>query len=245
MDYISHLIETYGIYAVFALCAIEGDLTLILSGLMAHNGFFGQYSFIKVLIAGTFGGVVGDTVAYLIGRFFNHTIKNTAFYQRSKPRIDSLTNKFGAFALVLSKYIYGIRTAMCISIGACRMPFHKFVLIDTISCGFWVLILAGSGYFFSGAITKIIGDFHQIGYVLVVIAIVGVICFYMLERFWIARKVEEAEPELIHKIEEKLHTVEEVAHEKLHILSEKLHLTDSGDVEDQKKEKKNVATRKN
>lgn len=245
MDYISHLIETYGIYAVFALCAVEGDLTLILSGLMAHSGFFGQYSFIKVLIAATSGGVFGDTVAYFVGRFFNHTIKDTEFYKRSKPRIDNLTSKFGGFALIFSKYIYGIRTAMCISIGTCRMPFYRFLLLDTISCGLWVFILAGSGYFFSGAITKFIGDFHQIGYFLVVIAVLGAISFYLLERFWISRKVEEAEPELIHKIEEKIHTVEEVAHEKFHILTEKLHLTDPEDESEKSEEKKSAATKKN
>lgn len=247
MDYISQLIEIYGIYAVFALCAVEGDLTLIVSGLMAHSGFFGQYSFIKVWLAGTSGGVFGDTIAYLLGRFFNHTIKDTAFYRRSQPRIENLTSKFGGSALILSKYIYGIRTAMCISIGTCRMSFLRFLFLDTISCALWVLILAGGGYFFSGAITNIIGDFHQIGYYIVIIAVIGVLSFYLIERFWISRKVEEAEPELIHKIEEKIHTVEEVAQEKLHLLSEKLHLTDSPDsAEETKKEeskKRNIATK--
>jgi hypothetical protein len=37
--------------------------------------------------------------------------------------------------------------------------------------------------------------------------------------------VEEADPETIHKIEEKLHHVEEVAQEKLHDLTKTLHLT--------------------
>jgi hypothetical protein len=53
----------------------------------------------------------------------------------------------------------------------------------------------------------------------------GVIIFYVIERFWLSEKVEEASPETIHRIEETFHAVEEVAQEKLHGLGERLHLT--------------------
>jgi membrane protein DedA with SNARE-associated domain len=244
MEHITQLIEIYGIYAVFFLCAIEGDITLMLSGVMAHSGFFGQYSFLKVFLAGTSGGIFGDIMGYSVGRFFNHTVKNYRFYKATQPRIKKLTDKFGGSALILSKYVYGIRVAMCISLGACRMPFHKFLLLDSISCSLWVLILAGCGYFFSGAITNIIGDFHQIGAALFVILIIGIIAFYITERFWLGRKVEEAQPELIHKIEEKIHVVEEVAQEKLHNLSERLHLTADGRLQKEDKEEESTGKKK-
>lgn len=52
-----------------------------------------------------------------------------------------------------------------------------------------------------------------------------IIVFYVIERYWLSEKVEDASPETIQKIEEKLLAVEEVAQEKLHDLSERLHLT--------------------
>ena len=225
MEQISQIIETYGIYAVFALCTVEGDITLLLSGVMAHSNFFGPYSFLKVFLAGTLGGVVGDTFGYCVGRFSGHTIKDYAFYKMTQQRIERLINKFGGAAIILSKYIYGIRVAMCISSGVGRMPFHRFLLMDAISCSIWAFILAGLGYFFSGAVTSIIGDFHQIGVALFFIVITGVVVFYVVERFYLSQKVEEVAPETIHKIEEKIHAVEEVAQEKLHDLGERLHLT--------------------
>ncbi len=75
----------------------------------------------------------------------------------------SLIAKFGGFAIVISKYIYGIRAAMCVFYGIGKMPFYRFLFLDSVSCGLWVIVLAGTGYFFSGAITSIIGDFQQIG----------------------------------------------------------------------------------
>ncbi|MBA2379856.1 MAG: DedA family protein [Blastocatellia bacterium] len=225
MDELSHIIAQYGIYAVFALCTVEGDITLLISGAMAQGGFFGDYSFAKVLFFGTLGGMVGDHVAYGVGRIFHKKAKHYRFYQIAQPRIDRLIDKFGGFAIIISKYIYGIRAAMCVFYGIGKMPFPRFLLLDFISCFLWVLILAGTGYFFSGAITSIIGDFQQIGIALFFIILSVVIIIYAVERFWLSEKVEEADPETIHKleekIEEKLHVVEGVAHE----ITERLHLT--------------------
>jgi membrane protein DedA with SNARE-associated domain len=234
MDQLSQIIEQYGIYAVFALCTVEGDITLLISGAMAHSGFFGKYSFLKVFIAGTLGGMVGDSVGFFVGRVFHEKAKNYRYYQMAQPRIEGLIEKFGGFAIIISKYIYGIRAAMCVFYGVSKMPFHRFLLLDAVSCGTWVLMLAGIGYFFSGAITTIIGDFQQIGIALFFVILFAVIVFYTAERFWISEKVEEANPETIHRIEEKLHAVEEVAQEKLHDLGERLHLTREPNKEDKK-----------
>jgi membrane protein DedA with SNARE-associated domain len=225
MDHLSQIIEQYGIYAVFALCTVEGDITLLISGTMAHAGYFGPYSFLWVLLFGTLGGMTGDCIAYGIGRVAHENAKDYRFYQMAQPRIDRLIAKFGGFAIIISKYIYGIRAAMCVFYGIGKMPFLRFLVLDAISCFTWVLLLSGAGYFFSGAITSIIGDFQQIGVALFFIVLTGIIIFYVIERFWLSEKVEEADPETIHRIEEKLHAVEEVAQEKLHDLGERLHLT--------------------
>lgn len=230
------IIETYGVYAVFALCTVEGDITLLLSGVLAHSGFFGPYSFLKVIFFGTLGGLVGDSFAYLVGRIFHETVKEYRFYQMTQPRIERLIQKFGTFAIIISKYIYGIRTAMCLFYGIGRMPFLRFLMLDSISCFAWVTILSGVGYFFSGAITSIIGDFKQIGIALFFIVLFGVIVFYVIERFWLSEKVEEAAPETIQMIEEKIHDIEEVAQEKLHDLTERLHLTTSPHRDEKKDE---------
>lgn len=226
MDHqLQDLIAQYGIYAVFALCTVEGDITLLISGAMAHGGFFGEWGFLKVFVAGTLGGMAGDSVGYAIGRIFHEKAKDYRFYQVAQPRVEKLIEKFGSFAIIISKYIYGIRVAVCLSYGVSKMPFHRFLGLSAISCSLWVLLLSGLGYFFSGAVTSMIGDFQQVGFVLFFVVMFGVIVFYVLERYWISERVEAAAPETIQMIEEKLHAVEEVAQEKFHDLSERLHLT--------------------
>ena len=219
------LVAEFGIIAVFALCTVEGDMTLLLSGVLAHSSFFGNYSFLKVIIFGTLGGVVGDCFGYGIGRVFHENAKDYRFYQVAQPRLEKLIEKFGNFAIIISKYIYGIRLAMSVFYGVGRMPFWRFLSLSFLSCGLWVLLLSGLGYFFSGAITSIIGDYKRVGAVLFAIVMIGIIIFYVIERYWLSERVEAANPETIHKIEEKLLAAEEIGKTTLHDLGERLHLT--------------------
>ena len=235
---LQQIIEQYGIYAVFALCTVEGDITLLLSGVLANSGFFGPYGFFWVVFFGTLGGMVGDSFGYMIGRIFHKNAKDYRFYQVAQPRVEKVIEKFGVSAMVISKYIYGIRVAMCVFYGVGKMPFLRFIGLSAISCGLWVTLLSGVGYFFSGAITSMIGDFRQIGVALFFIVMVGVIVFYVIERYWLSERVEDANPETIQKIEEKLLAVEDIGKITLHDLGERLHLTREPNREERMEEEK-------
>ncbi|HEY0006945.1 MAG TPA: DedA family protein [Pyrinomonadaceae bacterium] len=215
------LIGQYGLLAVFFLAMIEGDITLLLAGVLAHYGFFGEWGFAKVLGVGTLGAFTSDNIAYGMGRGFGKSVRRFRFYNMARPRLERLTDKFGPLSIFLSKYIYGLRTASCVFYGVGRMRYLRFLLLTLASCFTWVLILSSAGYFFSGAITKLIGDFHQIGYFLLVIVILGVTGFYLAERLWFSKKVEQASPERIQELEhaaqEKLSEIKEELQERIHL----------------------------
>jgi membrane protein DedA with SNARE-associated domain len=201
LDFLNQLLLQYGVYAVLLLVMIEGDITLLIAGVLAHSGFFGDYSFAQVLLWGTIGGCASDNVAYFAGRAFCEGVRELRFYRAAKPRLERLTNKFGPLSIFLSKYIYGLRWAACVFYGVGRMPYLRFLLLSFASCFLWVFVLSGAGYFFSGAVMGLIGDFQRLGKVLLVIVVLGVAGFYLAERFWISRKVEEADPERFQELE--------------------------------------------
>src|SRR6266852_6377253 len=78
LQFLSHLIEQYGLYAVFFLVLIEGDVTLLLAGVLAHSGFFDDHSFAKVLLWGTLGGFASDNLAFAAGREGKVVARETA-----------------------------------------------------------------------------------------------------------------------------------------------------------------------
>lgn len=215
------LVEEFGIYAVFLLCMVEGDITLLLAGVLAKANAFGAWSFWKVVFFGTLGAVFGDTIGYVVGRTFRKRVSTYSFYQAAQPRIVSLTEKFGPLSIFVSKYIYGIRAAWCIFYGVSGTRWYKFLLHDAISCFLWVLVTTSVGYFFGSAIETLIGGFKQIGIALLVVLVVGVVAFYLFERFYVAKKVEQVSPESIHEIEQAahntLHDISEGIQERLHI----------------------------
>jgi membrane-associated protein len=200
-DFLNDLLYQYGLYAVLILVMIEGDITLLLAGVLAHSAFFGEYSFAQVLLWGTVGGCLSDNLAYFTGRGFCEGVREVRFYQAAKPRLERLTNKFGPLSIFLSKYIYGLRWAACVFYGVGRMPYLRFLFFSFASCFLWVFVLSGAGYFFSGAVMGLIGDFQRLGKVLLVIVVVGIAAFYMAERFWISPKMEEADPERLQELE--------------------------------------------
>ncbi len=212
-DLFYQLIGQYGLYAVLILVMIEGDITLLLAGVLAHSHFFGPYSFARVLFWGTLGGFASDNIAYATGRGFRKGVSDLRFYRSASPRMERLTTKFGPLSIFLSKYIYGLRWATCIFYGVGRMPYLRFLILSLASCFVWVFVLSGAGYFFSGAVMGLIGDFQRLGKVLLVIVVLGIVGFYLAERFWLSKKVEEVNPE-------RLQELEHVAQEKLHDLKQ-------------------------
>jgi nitrogen regulatory protein PII-like uncharacterized protein len=85
----------------------------------------------------------------------------------------------------------------------------------------WVLVLSGAGYFFSGAVMGLIGDFERLGKALLVIVVLGIVGFYLVERFYLSPKVEEADPEklqeLEHAAQEKLQDLKQEIQEHMHL----------------------------
>lgn len=215
LDFLYELIGQYGLYAIFLLVMLEGDITLLIGGVLAHSGFFGEYSFAQLLLWATLGGCLSDNIAYFAGRAFCEGVREFRFYRMAKPRLERLTNKFGVLSIFLSKYIYGLRWAACVFYGVGRMPYLRFLIVSFFSCFLWVFILAGAGYFFSGAVMGLIGDFERLGKVLLVIVVLGIVGFYLIERYWLSPRVEKADPE-------RLQELEHAAAEKLHDLREEI-----------------------
>jgi membrane protein DedA with SNARE-associated domain len=191
MPMVENLIREYGLWAVIVGAMFEGELTLLFAGVLAHYGLF---SFGEVILSGTLGGFVGDVLGYLFGHSCKLRINRCEFYRRAQPKLERLSARFGVFAIFLVKYIYGLRTASAIFWGLAPMRFRRFAPLTLASCGAWVLLLAGAGYFFSNAIELVIGRVQQLGVVLLVafaIAVVIAVAVFLLERYWLARKISE------------------------------------------------------
>jgi membrane protein DedA with SNARE-associated domain len=215
LEYVQQLISSFGLLAIFLLTMVEGDITLLLAGVLAHGQAFGEYSFAQVLAVGTLAGVASDNLAYALGRAGRSGVKKYRFYCAARPRIERLTKKFGMLSIFVSKFTYGLRWGACAFYGIAKMPYIRFLMLSFASCFCWVLVLSGAGFVFHTAIYTLVGNLHDLSYVLlgVVVAVVGVgvVGFYFAEKYWLSPRIEEADPEAIQKFEQaaevKLHEI--------------------------------------
>jgi len=226
LQFLSYLIEFYGMYGVFVLVMLEGDLTLLLAGVLAHSGFFDDgfikgYGFAKVVFWGTVAGFCSDNLAYGAGRIFSGTVRNFRFYRHAQPRLERMTNRFGTLSIFVSKYVYGLRWASCTFYGVARMRYLRFVPLSLGSCFVWVFMLSGVGYFFSSAVMGLIGDFRHVGKILLGILVGGVVIVYLVKRRWVSKRVEHIEPQRLQQIE---HAALESVKELKDDIKEKIHL---------------------
>src|SRR5919112_387200 len=197
LEHVQQLISTFGLLAIFVLTMLEGDITLLIAGVLAHGQAFGPYSFPLVLATGTLAGVASDNVAYALGRAGRSGVKKYRFYCAARPRIERLTKKFGVLSIFVSKFTYGLRWGACAFYGIAKMSYLRFLLLSFASCFVWVSVLSGAGYIFHTAIYTLVGNLHDLSYMLLFVVVgvvaVGVGGFYFAEKYWLSPRIEEAD----------------------------------------------------
>jgi len=190
------LLQRYGLWAVFFGTMIEGDLTLLFSGVLARAGLF---TFEEAFIVGTAGGFVGDTLSYMIGARFRGRARSLQFFVRARPRVEKLMRRFGVLSVFIVKYVYGLRTTSAIFWGLAHFGFLKFALLTLASCAVWVGVLGGLGFTFATGVEKLIGDLKRLQIILLVVIII-IATVYVISRF--ERRVIEEKKEFFARDEE-------------------------------------------
>ncbi|HXG66647.1 MAG TPA: DedA family protein [Blastocatellia bacterium] len=183
------LLRKYGLWAVFFGTMIEGDLTLLLAGVLARAGLF---TFEEALMVGTAGGFVGDSLTYFIGARFRNKARSLGFFLRAQPRIEKLMRRFGILSVFIVKFVYGLRTTSAIFWGLAHFGYPRFAVLTLLSCAAWVGVLTGLGFTFATGIESLIGDLHRFQIILL-IAVVIIATVYAITRF--ERRVIEEKKE--------------------------------------------------
>jgi membrane protein DedA with SNARE-associated domain len=174
---LEQLLIAYGPAAVVLGSMIEGDMTLILSGVVAHLGIF---PLPVAMAAGAAGNFLGDCVWYWIGRHRRSAFRSTRLYQRVAARIEELARRFGVWELLLVRFVYGTRNASMLFWGLQGLPFNKFAGVDALGCAMGAALFTSLGYLVSGSAELLLGKVRRIelwllGAVVVGIALVGMV----------------------------------------------------------------------
>ena len=149
----------YGLAAVFVGGAVEGDATFTLAGVLVHLGLLHLPSAIAV---GTLGALTGDCAWYWLGRSGSDRVRNSQAYRRVEPIASRVANRYGAWEIMLARFIVGVRTASFVFWGTRKLSFAKFLALDLIGSVTWVSLLITIGRLLSNNAMALIGEVRRI-----------------------------------------------------------------------------------
>lgn len=154
-DTIIELISTLGYPGIFALMTIEGIITPIPSELIVpFAGYLaaqGEMNIVLVVVVGTAGAAVGNTVAYLIGRRVGRPLiqrygRIIWLDEGDLKLAERWFAKYGDLGILFGHAIPGVRSFISFPAGIGKMRFKRFVVFSTIGAAIWTSVLAVAGY---------------------------------------------------------------------------------------------------
>ncbi len=145
---IAPLVFVLGFAESIALVSLFVPSTLLFLGIGAIHHAAGG-AFVPVWLAGAAGACLGDLVSYGIGCYFKDRI-NTVWPFRKYPgfigKAKELDEKWGALALVGSKFLGMLRPFAPVMAGAISMPWGRFLLASAAGASLWAGVFLSPGY---------------------------------------------------------------------------------------------------
>jgi membrane protein DedA with SNARE-associated domain len=163
------LVARFGLLAIFLGAAVEGDSTLILTGVIGHLGLV---DFPLAVIVGACGAFLGDCVFFGLGRTGSAALEEHQFYRRMRPVIERLVGRFGAWEIVVTRFVYGTRIASMVFWGTQAIALGRFVIFELLGCTLWAGVLASLGYLFSSSAVALLGRVRRVEIWLLIAAVV-------------------------------------------------------------------------
>jgi len=154
-----YLLKEYGYIILFAWSILEGELGLIMAGIMVRLKEMDLY--LAILIAGI-GGFAGDQIYFFIGRNNKDYVRKKAAKHNEKfEKAHYLLEKYGWPIIFLQRYMYGLRTVIPISIGLTHYSAKKYAIINLISGIIWAAITITLAYIFGEELIKILNTIKE------------------------------------------------------------------------------------
>jgi len=185
------LLTNFGYLAVFVGTFLEGETILVAAGFFAERG---HLNLTLVIVTAFLGSFVGHIFWFWLGR-----TKGVAWFKKY-PKLEKhlgkgilLFERYGAPAIFISQWVYGIRISCAIIIGISRISIAKFLIYEALSCLLWSIVIAMLGFYFGRAIETLLGRAEHVEkWGLLFLVTVG-IGFYLYHRWKEGKQSSETE----------------------------------------------------
>ena len=183
-------VGAYGLAAIFVLMILESACIPVPSeAIMLYGGFLvsqGDESLFLMVAAGAVGNVIGSWIAYWVGLYKGREWALRWHWLHITPkRLDSADHwfqRYGSWAVLISRCLPIIRTFISLPAGIARMPFWRFTTLTLVGCIPWVLMLALAGRAVGDNWEELQKQLHYVDYALIVAIVAGAVWLVVRQR---------------------------------------------------------------
>jgi membrane protein DedA with SNARE-associated domain len=153
-------VAQYGYAFVFVGAMAEGESVLLLAGFAAHRGLLMLPEVVAVAFVAS---TLGDQLCFYLGRRHGQALlarfpSLAVHIERLQPMLQRHPN-----AAVLSvRFLYGLRTAGPIALGALGVSRWRFALLNMLSAAVWAVAFCLLGYQFGNALHWLLDDLRSV-----------------------------------------------------------------------------------
>jgi len=165
------LIQTYGYAATFLGALLEGETVLTLAGVAVHRG---HLHWPLVWLTAAAGGTLGDVVYFALGRKYGTAILSRwPSFTPAIERVRDLVIRHPALSVITVRFLYGVRIAGPIVIGASPLAWPRFLLLNVCGALLWSACWIGVGYLVGATAERLVGNLAKVERELFVAVLIG------------------------------------------------------------------------
>lgn len=137
-DFFIEKILEYGYIILFVWSLLEGEMGLIMAGIMSYTG---DMHYGTAVVVASIGGFLGDQFYFYVGRYNKAYFQKKFKSQRRKVALAHLLlKKYGWPVIFAQRYLYGMRAVIPMAIGVTRYDAKMFAIINFISAIVWAFV---------------------------------------------------------------------------------------------------------
>ena len=202
-DALTEIVGDHGVYAVFVLMAIDAvlpaasELVMVYAGAVAAGAFAGQnvvvfgaridleaWAYVAMALAGGLGYIVGSIGGWVIGYYGGRPLveRHGRWLHVTPHKLDraaSWFERYGDWAVAISRVTPVVRSFIAIPAGVFRMPLGRYTLLTIPGSLAWAFAFAGAGWAFGSRWEEFHHRFHYAEYVvaaaILVVIVAGIV----------------------------------------------------------------------
>lgn len=151
-------LKDYGAAAIFVMVYLEslgsplpGETGVIASSLLASRGELNIFTLYPAVL---FAAILGDSTGYLIGRVGGRTFlkKFGPYIGLTATVLDTIETRFrsgGLWIVMFARFVPILRQLNGLVAGSLGLPFHLFLMAQSVGALLWTSLYCLGPYFFS------------------------------------------------------------------------------------------------